>query len=84
MVIAEMQILKKLGFNVHVQLPYAIMVNYLKVLELTEHPTIPQRAWGFLNDGYVLVFSKSLLLRSTLCMNMFSLRHIDHALSTTG
>jgi len=53
-VIAEMQILKKLGFNVHVQLPYAIMVNYLKVLELTEHPTIPQRAWGFMNDGYVL------------------------------
>ncbi|KAG0240768.1 cyclin-like protein [Mortierella sp. GBAus27b] len=50
-VIAEMQILKKLGFNVHVQLPYGIMVNYLKVLELTEHPTIPQRAWGFLNDG---------------------------------
>ncbi|KAF8941169.1 cyclin-like protein [Dissophora ornata] len=50
-VIAEMQILKKLGFNVHVQLPYAIMVNYLKVLELTDHPTIPQRAWGFLNDG---------------------------------
>ncbi|KAF9932049.1 hypothetical protein BGZ75_005140 [Mortierella antarctica] len=50
-VIAEMQILKKLGFIVHVQLPYAIMVNYLKVLELTDHPTIPQRAWGFLNDG---------------------------------
>ncbi|KAG0000242.1 hypothetical protein BGZ65_004532 [Modicella reniformis] len=52
-VIAEMQILKKLGFNVHVQLPYAIMVNYLKVLELTDHPTIPQRAWGFLNDGVI-------------------------------
>ncbi|KAF9354532.1 hypothetical protein BGX34_010959 [Mortierella sp. NVP85] len=52
-VIAEMQILKKLGFNVHVQLPYAIMVNYLKVLELTEHPTIPQRAWGFMNDGVI-------------------------------
>ncbi|KAF8979737.1 hypothetical protein BGZ46_005109 [Entomortierella lignicola] len=50
-VIAEMQILKKLGFNVHVQLPYAIMVNYLKVLELTDHPIIPQRAWSFLNDG---------------------------------
>ncbi|KAF9430222.1 hypothetical protein BGZ94_007842 [Podila epigama] len=52
-VIAEMQILKKLGFNVHVQLPYAIMVNYLKVLELTEHPTIPQRAWSLLNDGAI-------------------------------
>ncbi|KAF9091080.1 hypothetical protein BGX29_011136 [Mortierella sp. GBA35] len=50
-VIAEMQILKKLGFNVHVQLPYAIMINYLKVLELIEHPVIPQRAWNFLNDG---------------------------------
>ncbi|KAG0052163.1 hypothetical protein BGZ83_002936 [Gryganskiella cystojenkinii] len=50
-VVAEMQILKKLAFNVHVQLPYAIMVNYLRVLDLTDHPTIPQRAWNFLNDG---------------------------------
>ncbi|GJJ76759.1 cyclin L [Entomortierella parvispora] len=50
-VIAEMQILKKLAFNVHVQLPYAIMVNYLRVLDLTDHSTIPQRAWSFLNDG---------------------------------
>ena len=46
-----MQILKKLAFNVHVQLPYAIMVNYLRVLDLTDHSTIPQRAWSFLNDG---------------------------------
>ncbi|KAG0302720.1 hypothetical protein BGZ99_002908 [Dissophora globulifera] len=46
-----MQILKKLAFNVHVQLPYAIMMNYFKVLELTDHPDIPQRAWGYLNDG---------------------------------
>lgn len=52
-----MQILKKLGFNVHIQLPYAIMVNYLKVLELTEHPTIPQRAWSLLNDGYAVVMT---------------------------
>ncbi|CAG8447153.1 5639_t:CDS:2 [Scutellospora calospora] len=50
--VAEMQILKKLGFNVHVQLPYGLMVNYLKVLELTEHETIPQRAWGYLNDSH--------------------------------
>lgn len=74
--IAEMQILKKLGFNVHVQLPYAIMVNYLKVLELTEHPTIPQRAWGFLNDGYVLMFLKALSLRSTFCLS-------EHILTAT-
>ncbi|CAG8722235.1 26490_t:CDS:2, partial [Racocetra persica] len=51
--VAEMQILKKLGFNVHVQLPYGLMVNYLKVLELTEHETIPQKAWGYLNDAHV-------------------------------
>ncbi|PKC08144.1 cyclin-like protein [Rhizophagus irregularis] len=51
LVIAEMQILKKLGFNVHVQLPYGLMVNYLKVLELTDHETIPQKAWGYLNDS---------------------------------
>ncbi|KAG9292132.1 hypothetical protein G9A89_005276 [Geosiphon pyriformis] len=50
-VIAEMQILKRLGFNVHVQLPYGLMVNYLKVLELTEHEEIPQKAWGYLNDS---------------------------------
>ncbi|CAG8472998.1 5644_t:CDS:2 [Diversispora eburnea] len=51
LVIAELQILKKLGFNVHVQLPYGLMVNYLRVLELTEHDTIPQKAWGYLNDA---------------------------------
>ncbi|CAG8433547.1 6737_t:CDS:2 [Ambispora gerdemannii] len=50
-VIAEMQILKRLGFNVHVQLPYGLMVNYLRVLELTEHKEIPQKAWGYLNDA---------------------------------
>ncbi|CAG8441932.1 6491_t:CDS:2 [Ambispora leptoticha] len=50
-VIAEMQILKRLGFNVHVQLPYGLMVNYLQVLELTEHKEIPQKAWGYLNDA---------------------------------
>lgn len=56
LVIAEMQILKKLGFNVHVQLPYGLMVNYLKVLELTDHETIPQKAWGYLNDAWVKNF----------------------------
>ncbi|CAG8734405.1 11963_t:CDS:2, partial [Acaulospora morrowiae] len=46
-----MQILRRLGFDVHVQLPYGLMVNYLKVLELTEHEVIPQKAWGYLNDA---------------------------------
>ncbi|CAD6908701.1 unnamed protein product [Tilletia controversa] len=36
LVIAEMQILKRLGFNVQVNLPFATMVNYLKLLGLTD------------------------------------------------
>lgn len=54
LVIAEMQILKRLGFNVQVNLPYATMVNYLQLLGLTnseEYPGVAQRAWGYLNDA---------------------------------
>ena len=51
MVVAEMQILKRLGFNVHVQLPYGTMVNYLQVLNLAEHETVPQSCWDYLNDA---------------------------------
>jgi hypothetical protein len=52
-VVAEMQLLKRLGFNVHVQLPYGTMVNYLQVLGLAEHDEVPQSCWGYLNDAYV-------------------------------
>ncbi|KAI9025260.1 cyclin-like protein [Phycomyces nitens] len=51
MITAEMQILKRLGFNVHVELPYGLMINYLRILSLEEHPTVPGRAWNYLNDG---------------------------------
>ncbi|KAJ1772456.1 hypothetical protein LPJ74_001547 [Coemansia sp. RSA 1843] len=50
MVIAELQILRRLGFNVQVELPYGLLVNYLRSLELTEHPRVPQLAWNYLND----------------------------------
>lgn len=43
----------RLGFHVQVQHPYSAMVNYLRILELTQHPTIPQRAWNYLNDSSV-------------------------------
>lgn len=36
LVVAEMQILKRLGFNVQVNLPYATMVNYLQLLGLAD------------------------------------------------
>ncbi|KAJ1990907.1 hypothetical protein GGI25_003368 [Coemansia spiralis] len=50
MFIAEMQILRKLGFNVQVELPYGLLINYLRSLGLTEHSAIPQLAWNYMND----------------------------------
>lgn len=51
LVVAEMQILKRLGFNVHVVLPYGTLVNYLRVLGLTSREDACTRAWGYLNDA---------------------------------
>ena len=54
LVVSEMQILKRLGFNVHVALPYGTLVNYLRVLNLTSREDACQKAWGYLNDAYVI------------------------------
>ena len=51
LVVGEMQILKRLGFNVHVVLPYGTLVNYLRVLGLTSREDACTRAWGYLNDA---------------------------------
>lgn len=51
LVVAEMQILKRLGFSTQVVLPYGTLVNYLRVLELIDHDSAPQRAWAYLNDA---------------------------------
>lgn len=50
LVIAEMQILKRLGFQTQCGLPYGHLVNYLKVLELNRDKDLVNMAWGFLND----------------------------------
>ncbi|KAJ2781331.1 hypothetical protein H4R18_002959 [Coemansia javaensis] len=50
MVIAEIQILRRLGFNVQVELPYGLLVNYLRSLELTDQARVPQLAWNYVND----------------------------------
>ncbi|KAL0580195.1 hypothetical protein V5O48_001788 [Marasmius crinis-equi] len=50
-VVAEMQILKRLGFNVHVVLPYGTLINYLRVLGLMGQEDACARAWGYLNDA---------------------------------
>lgn len=51
LVVAEMQILKRLGFQVHVVLPYGTLINYLRVLGLTSKADVCTRAWGYLNDA---------------------------------
>jgi hypothetical protein len=58
LVVSEMQILKRLGFNVQVALPYGTLVNYLRVLGLTGREDVCSRTWGYLNDACVVtVFS---------------------------
>lgn len=51
LVVAEMQILKRLGFNVHVVLPYGTLINYLQVLGLVKHENACAKAWGYVNDA---------------------------------
>lgn len=53
LIVSEMQILKRLGFNVLVSLPYGTLVNYLRVLGLINKENVSQKAWGYLNDAYV-------------------------------
>lgn len=51
LVVAEMQILKRLGFNLTVVLPYNTLVNYLRVLGLINREDVCTKAWGYLNDA---------------------------------
>lgn len=51
---AEMHILKNLGFQVEVALPYSLVINYLQILDLSRHEDIPQRVWNYCNDMYKL------------------------------
>ena len=53
LVVSEMQILKRLGFNVQVVLPYGTLVNYLRVLNLIDREEVSRRSWGYLNDALV-------------------------------
>ena len=51
LVVGEMQILKRLGFNVHVVLPYNTLINYLQLLGLGRNSEVCTKAWGYLNDA---------------------------------
>jgi hypothetical protein len=51
LIVAEMQLLKRLGFDVNVTLPYGTLINYMRVLELLDDPKACQMAWSYLNDA---------------------------------
>ncbi|KAG8829871.1 hypothetical protein FRC17_005875 [Serendipita sp. 399] len=51
LIVAEMQLLKRLAFDVQVTLPYGTLVNYMRVLNLLEDTKACQMAWGYLNDA---------------------------------
>jgi hypothetical protein len=53
MLAKEMEILVSLGFNVHVQLPYALLIHYLRLLSLESDEEVTQCAWSYLNDAWV-------------------------------
>lgn len=54
LVVAEMQILKRLGFQAQVASPYGVLVNYLRVLELAAREDVVKKCWGYVNDLFVL------------------------------
>ena len=59
LVVSEMQILKRLGFDVQVVLPYGTLVNYMRLLGLTSRNEAVSTAWGYLNDAYVMTDTSS-------------------------
>lgn len=48
---AERQVLKELGFCVHVKHPHKIIVMYLQVLECEKDASLVQMAWNYMNDS---------------------------------
>ncbi|KIK06617.1 hypothetical protein K443DRAFT_674278 [Laccaria amethystina LaAM-08-1] len=84
LVVSEMQILKRLGFNVHVVLPYGTLINYLRVLGLTSHQDASTRAWGYLNDAlqtpvYALYQIPTIVSAAIL----LTIRHLNISLPST-
>ncbi|CDZ97871.1 Cyclin L [Phaffia rhodozyma] len=81
MVISEMQVLKRLGFNVQVQLPYGTLVSYCQMLGLVgnQEKGIVENAWGLLNDSLQTslpaLFSPSTLAASTIFLSVHQIGH---------
>lgn len=50
LVVAEMHLLKRVGFHTTCDLPFGYLVNHLRVLDLHERDDVVRRAWAFVND----------------------------------
>jgi len=80
-VVHEMQILKRLGFNVQVVLPYGTLINYLKVLGLMEKEDACKKAWGYLNDALQTPVYALYQIPTIVCAAIFlAARHLRIAL----
>lgn len=52
---AEITILAKLAFNVHVEHPHGFLLNYISSLGLSEIPKFAQKALNYVNDSLCTV-----------------------------
>ncbi|KAF9453295.1 cyclin-like protein [Macrolepiota fuliginosa MF-IS2] len=81
LVVAEMQILKRLGFNVHVVLPYGTLINYLQVLGLIKQENACTKAWGYLNDAFQTPVYALYQIPTIVCAAiLLTIRHLNISL----
>ncbi|KAJ4467472.1 cyclin-L1 [Lentinula edodes] len=80
-VVHEMQLLKRLGFNVQVVLPYGTLINYLRLLGLMARNDACTRAWGYLNDALQTPVYALYQVPTIVCAAIYlSTRHLQIAL----
>ncbi|OZJ04998.1 hypothetical protein BZG36_02116 [Bifiguratus adelaidae] len=83
LIVGEMQLLKRLGFHTTVQLPYGLMINYLRILGLEEREDVANKCWALLNDGlatpiYILFTPQALACAAIdLSCRLFAIRLPD-------
>ncbi|KAH9946217.1 cyclin-like protein [Epithele typhae] len=84
LVVAEMQILKRLGFNVNVVLPYGTLVNYLRLLGLADREDVSSKSWGYLNDALQTpVYAVYAVPTIASAAIMLATRHLNIALPSS-
>ena len=49
---AEAVILREIGFQLEVNLPYGLLINYAKVLEVVHNTRLMSKALGYMNDSF--------------------------------